>query len=103
MRAGIKQTLIAGGSFAGGILTGYLLSRQHEARMRNYFKRFTSDGSSNEPGKEILEKEKNSHVETLNKNFKRAIGVPVPDLFQATEKMKLDENDVRILYGRQSD
>ena len=103
MRAGIKQTLIAGGSFAGGILTGYLLSGQHEARMRNYFKRFATDGSSNEPGKEILKKEINSHIKTFNNNIKRAIGVPVPNLFQATEKMKLDESDIRILYDRQSD
>lgn len=88
MRSSLKNTLIAGSSFAGGILTALLLTAKPQ---RIDIQTIREKLSTN------AEHWLNSSEENLQKMsrlFREKVSNPLPDLYSATESFCLDEEDL---------
>lgn len=76
MKIWSKQALIAGSSFAGGLITGVLLSASAGKSATRISSRLMQNG------RKVLQE------------MKRSLFSPVPDLYLATEQFQLDEVDL---------
>lgn len=95
----VKQSILAGGTFAGGIVAGFLMGSKR-AEMLAVFDT-TKEKSKNvvesalnkkhqfsESGKHRL----NALKTDLAKNFKD----PIPDLYKATESLTVDDLELKL-------
>lgn len=88
MKTSIKNTLIAGSSFAGGILTGLLLTAKPGRTDIQTIREMLSKNA----GRWLDSGEENLHK--ITQIFKERVSNPLPDLYSATESFCLDEEDL---------
>lgn len=99
MKKLIKQSVLAGGSFAGGVLAGYLISKNAaglETVLQSAKKaggRFSETVKAHQ--KRITEYGRvrvRAIQNLLNENFSD----PIPNLYKATESMTFEDTDLKI-------
>lgn len=99
MSSVMKKSILAGGSFAGGLLAGFILSSR-----KDEFNKFVSSAKSlsidwlqsvNENREHITRQGKHK-VSSLQKEIRRNLTDPIPDLYKATESMTLDDLDLKL-------
>ncbi|MDZ7718398.1 MAG: hypothetical protein U5K72_06200 [Balneolaceae bacterium] len=86
-----KQVILFSSGFAGGFLAGHIVStyqrtdqfREQRKRVELAMSRFSR----------VL-KESQERLNEVNRRLKRELRNPVPDLYQATETIPLDENEL---------
>jgi hypothetical protein len=84
----MKQTLLIGSSFAGGLVAGYLLSGN--SKLKSVKKR--AGDTFDKTGEWV--KNRNHDLQTLSERVKRELRQPIPDLYRATESLSLSEEEI---------
>ncbi|MEX0906051.1 MAG: hypothetical protein WD604_09975 [Balneolaceae bacterium] len=96
MKLNLKQTLIAGSSFAGGILAGFLLNTRTDQLQSVKEKIDSTRNWLGSQGILAIGKSEKS-LQKLSERIERiknSLGSPLPDLYSATESFCLDEEDL---------
>lgn len=88
MKSNLKYTFIAGSSFAGGILAGWLLS----GKSRNPAFLSATEKFDNFVKQTYHKSEEGVHK--ISEKLKKSFSSPIPDLYSATESFYLDEEDL---------
>lgn len=76
MKTFTKHTLIAGGSFAGGLIAGIMLNQEVFQSVVRLTSRLKENGTK------------------YFSDVKQAITVPVPDFYLITDELKLEDEDL---------
>lgn len=87
----MKQTLLIGSSFAGGLVAGYLLSGNSSKSNVKRVKKRAGD-TFNKTGEWI--KSRNHDLQTFSERVRRELRQPIPDLYRATESLSLSEDEI---------
>jgi len=95
----VKQSILAGSTFAGGVLAGFLMgSRRSEVQ-----KAFDT---TKEKSKIVVDtvlsrtnhysKRGKVHLNTLKTDFAKNFKDPIPDLYKATESLTVDDLELKL-------
>lgn len=87
----MKQTLLIGSSFAGGLVAGYLLSGNSSNTNVERVKKRAGD-TFDKTGEWI--KNRNHDLQSFSEKVKRELRQPIPDLYRATESLSLSEEEI---------
>lgn len=94
-RSILSKLLITATSFAGGMALGMLLAPKSGRENREWINRHTTeftdwvDGQS----REVLDKS-NRHINRARKTVQSGIKKNVPDLYDATKEIRLDDSPI---------
>lgn len=93
-RSKLTQFILTAGSFAGGVALGMLLSPKSGKEYRKWINNQTSDiaGWVDEQGKDVLRKS-SIQLSQASKKVRQGIKDSIPDLYDATEEIRLEESD----------
>ena len=93
-RSNLTQLILTAGSFAGGMALGMLLSSKSGSKYRKWINNQTTDITAwvDEQGKEVLKKSSTQLFEA-SKKVRQGIKKSIPDLYDATEEIRLEESD----------
>lgn len=96
MKLNLKQTLIAGSSFAGGILAGFLLNSRADQLQSVKEKIDSTRNWLDRQGTLAIGKSEKSlqKISERLEKIKNSMANPLPDLYSATESFCLDEEDL---------
>lgn len=99
MSSVIKKSMIAGGSFAGGIIAGYLLSSRKEqlsSFMNSAVQQTKMWTQSVDKERVRVFRKGREKVAAIGSEFKRSFRDPIPDLYRATESMTEGDLDLKL-------
>ena len=93
-RSNLTQILLTASSFAGGLALGLLLSPKTGKEYRKWVNEQTNDLTDwiDVQGKEVLKKS-SAQINGMNKKVRAGIKDSIPNLYDATEEIRLDESD----------
>jgi gas vesicle protein len=91
-RNGLGILVAAAGFFAAGIAAGLLLSPKSGRENRAYIRKGADDAGNWVHSKRTEAQER---VHQVSDKVKRTVREHVPDLYEATNGLHLDDNDVR--------
>lgn len=88
------QFLLTATSFAGGIVLGMLLAPKSGKENRRWINDHTTELADwvDSQGKEVLNKS-SKQLSGVRKKVRQSIKDNLPDLYDATEEIRLDESD----------
>lgn len=91
----IKNTLLIGSGFAGGVIAGYLIYPvSKKQRINELLNRAETalDGMNEKSLK--LKLKGNESIRKFRSAVNKELRQPIPDLYKATESLSLDESDL---------
>lgn len=93
-RSSFTQLLLTASSFAGGMALGMLLAPRSGKENREWINDHTTELADwvDDQGKEVLNKS-SRHLSRVRRKVRRGIKDNLPDLYDATEEIKLDDSD----------
>jgi gas vesicle protein len=93
-RSNLTQILLTASSFAGGVALGLLLAPKSGKEYRKWLSEQKTELADwiDVHGKEALKKG-SAQINEVNRKVRMGIKDNVPDLYDATENIKLDESD----------
>ncbi|PKD43622.1 hypothetical protein [Rhodohalobacter barkolensis] len=99
MNSLVKQSIVAGGSFAGGLVAGYLLRIKKSELQSTYrsAKSLSSEFAQTVKirGGKIADKGL-ERVKTIRTDISLNFKDPIPDLYKATESLTVDDLDLKL-------
>ncbi len=91
----IKQTLLFGSGFAGGLIAGLYITSGNNSETLQTVKQKTEQSFGRAKEATGLALAKSSEcLREFNNRIKKEITHPIPDLYRATESFGLEEEDV---------
>ncbi len=96
MSRGIGSLLAGVAAFAGGVIAGLLLAPKSGKENREWLQEQSDEARNWLEGTShrILE-ESERKIDQVSEGLKKTVKENVPDLYEATESFKLDEDDVK--------
>ncbi len=93
-RSNLTQLLLTAGSFAGGVALGMLLAPKAGKEYRKWINEQTTELAdwADVQGKEVLKKG-GAQLSEIRERVRHGIRDSIPDLYDATEEIRLDESD----------
>lgn len=93
-RSTLTQILLTASSFAGGVALGMLLAPKSGKEYRKWLNNHTTEFTNwvDDQRKEMLGRSSNQ-LSDVSKKVRMGIKNSIPDLYDATEEIKLDESD----------
>ena len=94
-RSILTKLLVTATSFAGGVALGMLLAPKSGRENREWINRHTSEFSDwvDDQSKEVISRSSRQLAET-RKKVRQGIKNNVPDLYDATEEIRLDDSPI---------
>jgi gas vesicle protein len=93
-RSNLTQFLLTASSFAGGVALGMLLAPKSGKEYRKWINEQTTELAdwADVQGRELLKKS-SEQFSGVSSKVRNGIKDSIPDLYDATENIKLDESD----------
>lgn len=94
-RSVFTKFLVTATSFAGGVALGMLLAPKSGKENREWINRHTSELTDwmDDQSREVINRS-NRHLAEARKRVQQGIRNNVPDLYDATEEIRLDESPI---------